>query len=66
MLTDTKQLAPLPSRFQIGDKVRLANRGVVGSVLAVRFTESKVSYDVDFPDRIIQNIDSNDVEPIDA
>jgi len=34
----------LPSRFQIGDKVEYGR--TVGSVIAIRFTASKVMYDV--------------------
>lgn len=55
----------LPSRFQIGSKVRVC--GMRGAVVAVIFTvidgRNKVLYDVQYSAGVFRRVDSDDVSP---
>ena len=58
-------LPPLPSRFQIGDKVRVF--GARGTVEAVTFAivegRNRVFYDVCYGAGVFRRVDSDDVAP---
>lgn len=59
-------LPPLPSRFQIGDKVRVfAARGTVEAVtFAIVEGRNRVFYDVRYGAGVFRRVDSDDVTPV--